>query len=39
MDEGLQRQVTALGGKSQKTKNIRSITPRGFAKALFEYYR
>jgi len=25
-----------LGGKSQRTKNIRSATPRGFAKAVFE---
>jgi len=27
-----------LGGKSLKTKNIRSATPRGFAKAIFEMY-
>ena len=27
-----------LGGKSLKTKNIRSATPRGFAKAVFEAY-
>ena len=26
-----------LGGKSLKTKNIRSATPRGFAKAVFTY--
>lgn len=26
-----------LGGRSEKTKNIRSATPRGFAKAVFEY--
>ena len=27
-----------LGGKSLKTKNIRSATPRGFSKAVFEMY-
>jgi len=27
-----------LGGKSLKTKNIRSATPRGFAQAVFERY-
>lgn len=27
-----------LGGKSLRTKNIRSATPRGFGRALFEYY-
>lgn len=27
-----------LGGKSLKTKNIRSATPRGFAQAVFEKY-
>lgn len=27
-----------LGGKSLKTKNIRSATPRGFAQAIFEKY-
>lgn len=27
-----------LGGKSLKTKNIRSATPRGFAQAVFEMY-
>ncbi len=37
-DEGWQRQGAALGGKSQRTKNIRSATPRGFAKALFLHY-
>uniref|UniRef100_A0AB39ABW8 DNA methyltransferase n=2 Tax=unclassified Caudoviricetes TaxID=2788787 RepID=A0AB39ABW8_9CAUD len=26
-----------LGGKSQKTKNIRSATPRGFAEAVFKF--
>lgn len=25
-----------LGGKSDRTKNIRSATPRGFARAVFE---
>lgn len=29
-------QVTRVGGKSIKTKNIRSYTPRGFARAIFE---
>lgn len=32
----LSKQHTALGGKSAKTKKIRSETPRGFAKAVFE---
>ena len=27
-----------LGGKSLRTKNIRSATPRGFAQAVFEHY-
>tara|TARA_B110000908_G_C10247393_1_gene449659 strand:- start:2065 stop:2754 length:690 start_codon:yes stop_codon:yes gene_type:complete len=31
-------QYTKLGGKSLKTKNIRSATPRGFAQAIFEKY-
>ena len=26
-----------LGGKSAKTKYIRSLTPRGFARAVFDY--
>lgn len=30
-------QYLKLGGKSTKTKNIRSATPRGFAKAVFIY--
>ena len=30
------KQHTLLGGKSLKTKNIRSATPRGFALAMFE---
>jgi len=29
---------TKLGGKSLRTKNIRSATPRGFAQAVFEKY-
>jgi hypothetical protein len=28
-------QIMKLGGKSQKTKNLRSATPRGFAEAFF----
>lgn len=28
--------ITKLGGKSMRTKNIRSRTPDGFAKAFFE---
>lgn len=33
---GASRQHRKLGGKSLKTKNIRSATPRGFAQAVFE---
>ena len=33
---GYSTQHKKLGGKSLKTKNIRSATPRGFAKAVFE---
>jgi len=33
--KGYSLQHTKLGGKSLKTKNIRSATPRGFAKAVF----
>jgi hypothetical protein len=33
---GYSKQHTKLGGKSLKTKNIRSATPRGFAQAVFE---
>lgn len=33
---GASRQHRLLGGSSMKTKNIRSATPRGFAKAVFE---
>jgi hypothetical protein len=32
---GWSPQATKLGGKSEKTKQIRSETPRGFAKAVF----
>ena len=34
---GYSDQHKKLGGKSLKTKNIRSATPRGFAKAVFEF--
>lgn len=33
---GYSLQHRKLGGKSMKTKNIRSATPRGFARAVFE---
>lgn len=36
VEEGYSRQHRKLGGKSMKTKNIRSATPRGFARAVFE---
>ena len=35
-DAGYSDQHKKLGGKSLKTKNIRSATPRGFAQAVFE---
>lgn len=35
-DGGYSAQHTKLGGKSDRTKNIRSATPRGFAKAVFD---
>lgn len=35
-DKGYSDQHIKLGGKSLKTKNIRSATPRGFARAVFE---
>ena len=35
-DPGYSAQHKKLGGKSLKTKNIRSATPRGFARAVFE---
>ncbi len=34
--KGYSTQHKKLGGKSAKTKNIRSATPRGFAEAVFE---
>ena len=37
--DGYSTQHLKLGGKSQKTKNIRSATPRGFARAVFEANR
>lgn len=36
VEPGYSRQHKLLGGKSQKTKNIRSATPRGFSQAVFE---
>lgn len=36
-EDGFSRQHKMLGGKSLKTKNIRSATPRGFAKAVFQF--
>jgi len=36
--DGYSDQHKKLGGKSMKTKNIRSATPRGFARAVFERY-
>jgi hypothetical protein len=35
-DPGFSDQFKKLGGKSEKTKTIRSATPRGFARAVFE---
>jgi hypothetical protein len=35
VEAGYSDQYKKLGGKSLKTKNIRSATPRGFAKAVF----
>ena len=35
-DDGYSDQHKKLGGRSLKTKNIRSATPRGFAQAVFE---
>lgn len=34
-EQGHSRQHLKLGGRSMKTKNIRSATPRGFARAVF----
>lgn len=36
VEAGYSTQHRKLGGKSAKTKNIRSATPRGFAQAVFE---
>jgi hypothetical protein len=36
-ENGHSRQHLKLGGKSAKTKNIRSATPRGFARAVYEF--
>lgn len=36
VDKGYSTQHLKLGGKSMKTKNIRSATPRGFARAVYE---
>ena len=36
-EDGHSRQHLKLGGKSMKTKNIRSATPRGFARAVYEF--
>lgn len=36
--KGYSPQHKKLGGKSLKTKNIRSATPRGFAQAVYEKY-
>ena len=36
-EDGHSRQHLKLGGKSAKTKNIRSATPRGFARAVYEF--
>ena len=35
--EGTSPMYKKLGGKSARTKNIRSATPRGFAQAVFEF--
>lgn len=35
--DGYSAQHKKLGGKSTKTKMIRSLTPRGFARAVFEF--
>lgn len=38
VEPGFSDQHNKLGGKSLRTKNIRSATPRGFAQAVFEKY-
>lgn len=35
---GYSKQHKLLGGRSQKTKTIRSLSPRGIARAIFEMY-
>jgi len=35
--DGYSQQHLKLGGKSQRTKDIRSATPRGFARAVYEF--
>ena len=39
VEKGHSRQHLKLGGKSQRTKDIRSATPRGFAIAIYEANR
>lgn len=39
IESGLSAQYKKLGGKSTKTKIIRSLTPRGLARAIFEANR
>lgn len=39
ISSGYSDQHKMLGGKSAKTKLIRSLTPRGFARAVFQYNR
>lgn len=36
---GYSKQYNKLGGKTEKTKTIRSATPRGFAAAVFEAFK
>ncbi|MFW3387967.1 UNVERIFIED_CONTAM: hypothetical protein RF648_18350 [Kocuria sp. CPCC 205274] len=38
-EPGYSRQHQRLGGRSLKTKNIRSATPRGWAKAVYETFK
>ena len=38
ISDGYADQHNKLGGKSLRTKNIRSATPRGFAQAIFDKY-
>jgi hypothetical protein len=39
VEAGYSRQFKKLGGNSLKTKNIRSATPRGFARAVLIAHR